>query len=80
VDIRVLSGSVAIIIVLSQGRNRGLEAQNQAAQFGQLGGKLGCRNCGRAWLAGREIVAEKSRKVPAQRASERRSAGPGSAG
>jgi hypothetical protein len=62
---RVLSGSVAIIIVLSQGRNRGLEAQNQAAQFGQRGGKLGFRNCGRAGLAGREIVDKKRCQMPA---------------
>jgi hypothetical protein len=46
-------------------RGRGLEAQNKAAQFGQRGGKLGVRNCGRAGLAGREIVDEKPRKVRA---------------
>jgi hypothetical protein len=65
VDIRVLSGSVAIVVVLLQDRGRGLEAQNKAAQFGHLGGKLGCRNCGHAGLAGREIVDEKRRKVRA---------------
>jgi hypothetical protein len=66
VDIRVLSGSVAIVIVLSQGRDRGLEAQDKAAQFGQRGGKLGFRNCGRAGLTGREIVDEKRGKMAAQ--------------
>jgi hypothetical protein len=63
--IRVLSGAVAIVVVLLQGRGDGLEAQNHAAQFGQRGGKLGCRSCGRAGLAGREIVDEKCRQVPA---------------
>jgi hypothetical protein len=76
----VLRGSVAIVVVLSQGRDDGLEAQNQAAQFGQRGGKLGFRNCDRAGLAGREIVDEKRGKVAAERAPKRRSAGAGAAG
>jgi hypothetical protein len=56
VGIRVLRGSVAIVVILLQDRGRGLEAQNKAAQFCQRGGKLGFRKCGRTGLAGREIV------------------------
>jgi hypothetical protein len=80
VGIRVLRGSVAIVVVLLQGRDDGLEAQNKTAQFGQRGGKLGFRDCGRAGLAGREIVDKKRCQMPAERAPKRRGAGLGAGG